>query len=286
MRRQRTVKQAVVLEGIGIHSGENVKLEIKNAPVDTGIIFIRADFENRPAIAATVSNLTADSGALRCTSIEKNGVSVNTIEHLMAALSNLGIDNAEIEVDNRELPALDGSALDYALKLQKAGILEQEKDKKELILKDAIRCDDGEASLTATPAQDFSVSYLVKYNSHENMTQRADFSFAGAEKRKDIFIKEIAPARTYCMESEVAAIMERGLAKGGSLKNALVIRDGKPIENEFRFDNELARHKILDLLGDLALINAELKAHISGVRSGHALNAKFLRKLEDVIERS
>jgi UDP-3-O-acyl N-acetylglucosamine deacetylase len=283
MRRQRTVKRAVVLEGVGIHSGENVKVKIKNAPVDTGIIFIRTDLENRPAIAANVSNLAADSGGLRCTSIEKDGVSVDTIEHLMAALGSLGIDNAEIEVDSRELPALDGSALDYALELQRAGILEQEKEKEELILKNAVRCDDGEASLTATPARDFSVSYLAKYNGSENMTQRADFSFAAAEKREDIFIKEIAPARTYCMESEVAAIIERGLAKGGSLKNALVIRDGRPIGNEFRFDNEPARHKILDLLGDLALINAELKAHIVGIKSGHALNARFLRKLQEVL---
>ncbi len=281
MRFQRTVKKAVALEGKGLHSGEHVRVEIKNAPVDTGIIFIRTDLKGRPDIAAAVSNLTADSGSLRCTSIEKNGASVHTIEHLMAALGGLGIDNAEIEVNNSELPALDGSALDFARELKKAGILEQKKKKKELILKDAVSCHEGESSLTAAPAGNFSVSYLMKYDKSGHMAQRADFSFAGAGG--DIFVKEIAPARTYCLEDEVADIMKRGLGKGGNYKNALVIKDGKPIKNKFRFPNEPVRHKVLDLLGDLALINAELKAHITGVKSGHSLNVKLLRKLEEVL---
>src|SRR3989338_5458666 len=114
MRRQRTVKQAVAFGGKGIHSGENVKLKINNAPVDTGIIFIRTDLKKKPVIAANVSSLAPDAGSLRCTSIKKGGVSVRTIEHLMAALGSLSIDNAEVEIDNRELPALDGSALDYS----------------------------------------------------------------------------------------------------------------------------------------------------------------------------
>ena len=127
MRRQRTVKDAVSLEGKSIHSGNNVRLTIKRAPVDTGIIFLRTDLEGRPTIAANVSNLTSYSGDLRCSSIGKDGTSINTIEHLMAALGNLNIDNAEVEIGNDELPALDGSALEYALALQRGGSLEQEK---------------------------------------------------------------------------------------------------------------------------------------------------------------
>ena len=280
MRRQRTIKQAVVLDGKGIHSGESVKVKVKNAPVDTGIIFIRTDLEEKPAIAATVSNLMADSGTFRCTSIEKNGASVYTIEHLVAALCILDIDNAEVEIDNRELPALDGSALDYALEIRKAGILEQEKEKKELVLQDTIWCCDEDALLAAIPSRNFKVSYLLKYDEPEYMTQCATFSFDDAEKKRDIFIKEIAPARTGCLESEITHILKRGLGKGGSYENALIIKNGRPIKNEFRFANELARHKVLDLLGDLGLINAELKAHIIGIKSGHSLNAQLLRKLE------
>src|SRR4030042_1958496 len=132
MRFQRTVKETVVLEGKGIHSGENIKLTIKKAPVDTGIIFIRTDLKNKPAVAANVTNLLNHSNDRRCTAVEKNGASAYTIEHIMAALSSLNIDNAEIEIDNRELPALDGSALEYALAIKKAGALAQNKQKREL----------------------------------------------------------------------------------------------------------------------------------------------------------
>jgi UDP-3-O-acyl N-acetylglucosamine deacetylase len=283
MRLQRTVKDAVLLEGKGIHSGDDVKLTIKKAPVDTGIIFIRTDLEKRPAVAANVSSLASYSGDLRCTSIEKDGVSVDTIEHLMAALSGLNIDNAEIEIDNRELPALDGSALNYALELQKAKSTEQDKEKKELILKNTIECRDGNALLKATPSEKFSLSYLLEYDKPEHMTQREDFSFDSSEKKKDIFIREIAPARTFCLESEAALILEKGLGKGGNYENALVLRNGRPIENEFRLANEPARHKIVDLLGDLALLGADIKAHITGIKSGHALNAKLLKELEKLL---
>jgi len=283
MKPQITVKRTVVFSGKGIHSGEDVKVKVKNAPVDTGIIFIRADLEGRPSIPATVLNLAPYSGKLRCTSIEKNGASVNTIEHLMAALGSLGIDNVIVEVDNTELPALDGSALDYALGLQKAGVIEQEGTKKELVLREAVSCRNKDASITATPAQDFAVSYLLDYDSPEMAAQEADFSFDGPEKRKDIFIREIAPARTYCLESEVGEIINKGLGKGGSYKNALILRNGSPIENEFRFANEPARHKVMDLLGDLALINADIKAHVKGVASGHYLNRELLKKLQKLL---
>jgi UDP-3-O-acyl N-acetylglucosamine deacetylase len=283
MRLQRTIKKAVVFEGRGIHSGDPVKLTIKKASVDTGIIFIRRDLEKRLTITANVSSLAAYSGGLRCTSIKKNSASVYTIEHLMAALSGLSIDNATIEINNQELPALDGSALDYAMGLQKGGILEQEKERKEFFLKKVILCRDENALLIAIPSKDFSISYLLKYDDSEFMTQYADFSFDCAEKKKDIFIKEIAPARTFCLEKEVSDIRKRGLGKGGNYKNTLIIRDGKPIQNEFRFPDEPVRHKIVDLLGDLALLNAEVKAHIIGIRSGHALNKELLKKLEKLL---
>jgi UDP-3-O-acyl-N-acetylglucosamine deacetylase len=186
-------------------------------------------------------------------------------------------------VDNRELPALDGSALGYVLELQTAGTLEQDKEKRKLFLKEAVWCSDKDALLTAIPCENFRISYFLKYGGAEHISQYADFSFDCEEKKRDIFIKEIAPARTFCLETEVVDIQQKDLGKGGSYENVLVLRNGRPLKNEFRFVNELARHKIIDLLGDLFLLNAEIKAHIIGVRSGHALNAKLLKKLEKLI---
>lgn len=283
MRLQRTIKEPFVLGGRGIHSGDSVKLTIKKAPVDTGLIFIRTDIKRRPAIPAHVSNISNYSGEFRCTSIEKDGVLVYTIEHLMAALSGLSIDNTEIEIDNPELPVLDGSALDYALGLQKAGLLEQEKEKREVFLREVILCRDKDALLIAIPSENFGISYFLKYDDMGSMAQCAYFYFDSIEKKKDVFINDIAPARTFCLEGDVAGIMEKGLGKGGNYKNTLVLKCGRPIQNEFRFANEPARHKIVDLLGDLALLNVEIKAEIIGIKSGHLLNRELLKKLERLL---
>jgi UDP-3-O-acyl N-acetylglucosamine deacetylase len=283
MRFQRTIRESVALEGKGIHSGEDVRITIKDAPVDTGIIFIRSDLKNKPAIAANASNLVSYSNNRRCTAIEKNSASVYMVEHLMAALSSLNIDNARIEIDNRELPALDGSALDYALELQKAGCIKQEKEKRELILKYTVWSSGENSVLVALPSEKFIVSSMIEYGSSELMTQCVSYSFDSPQKKEDTFIKELAPARTYCLESEVAVILEKGLGKGASYKNALVIKDGKPVDNEFRLVNEPVRHKVVDLLGDLALLNVDIKAHIIGIRSGHSLNEKLLRGLAKLL---
>lgn len=283
MRLQRTIKEVVVLEGKGIHSGEDVTLTIKSAPVDRGINFIRTDLGGRPAIEANVSSLSDYSDSLRCTSIEKDGISVHTIEHLMAALSSLSIDNAEIEINNSELPALDGSALEYVRELQKAGSLEQEKEKRELILEDAIWCTDGDLLLIAIPQNSFKVSYLLECDDAGLAVQYADCTFNNAEEKERLFVEEIAPARTFCLEREVKDILAKGLGKGANYKNTLVMKNGTPIENELRLKNELACHKIIDLLGDLSLLSMEIKAHIIGIRSGHSLNAKLLKELESLL---
>lgn len=282
MRLQRTIKDAVLLEGKGIHSGDDVRLKIKSAPADTGIVFIRTDLKRSPSVPADVSNLAAYSGDFRCTSIESDGVSVNTIEHLMAALSNLHVDNAAVEIDNQELPAMDGGALDYALSIRKAGIVEQDKEKRELCLKEALWCRQQDALLVAVPSDRLNISYLLEYDGLSYMTQCADFSFGSAGEREELFTREMAPARTFCLEREVAHILQKGLGKGGDYKNSLILRgtDGSPVENEFIFANEPARHKVVDLLGDLALLNADLKAHVIGIRSGHSLNKELLKKLE------
>ncbi len=279
MRPQRTLKHTVVLKGKGIHSGKGVKVSIKQAPVDAGVIFIRTDLKKRPRIPASPSYLTSDSGSLRCTAVEKDGVRIYTIEHIMAAISSLGIDNAEIEIDGEEFPNLDGSAREYAYKLRTAGTVDQDRQKREFKLEQAVWFCDGDGTLIAVPSDRFSVSYVLQYEGPDCLIQGAHFSFKDFDDKRDIFIKEIAGARTFCRERDVAHILEKGLGRGGSYRNTLVIRDGEPIGNKFRFTNEPARHKILDLLGDLALLNVEICAHIIGIRSGHALNAKLVREL-------
>jgi len=283
MRRQRTLKDSVILEGKGIHSGDDIRVKIRSAPVDTGIIFVRSDLDGKPAVAAAVSNLADCSGGSRCSVIKKGAAEVSTIEHLMAALSGMGIDNAEIEIDNRELPALDGSALDYVKKLEEAGSAEQGRDKKRLVLNNAVYSSDNGGLITAIPSESFGVSYFFQYEGPGGMRQWAHFYFDSENDRKSEFVKNIAPARTFCMAGEVAHILNKGLGRGASYENALVIKDGLPVENKFRFENEPARHKILDILGDLSLLNADLKAHVVGIRSGHFLNAGLLRELEKLL---
>jgi len=283
MRCQRTIKRSIILEGKGIHTGDRVKVAIKSASADTGIRFIRTDLKEKPSIAADVSNLSDYSNKSRCTSLRERGVSVCTIEHLLAALNGLNIDNADIEIDNAELPALDGSALDYAAEIKKAGSVEQDKARRELSLKEAVWEEEGGALLMAVPNNSFKVSYLLHYDEPDFPAQYAEFLFDSEKKKEEIFIKEIAPARTYCLEKEVALVMALGLGKGAGLDNALVIKNGKPIKNKFRLKDEPARHKILDLLGDLCLLNKDIKAHVIGVKSGHFLNAKFIKKLAKLL---
>lgn len=277
MRLQRTIKNSVTLEGRGIHTGGKVRVTIKNAPPDAGINFIRKDLKGSPRVLADVSNLRDYSTKLRCTALGKDGALIHTVEHLMAALHCLNIDNADIEIDSAEPPALDGSALGYAEAIQKAGSAEQDKQKKEFLLKSAVWGEASGAFLIALPHNILKVSYLLHYRGGDISSEYAEFSLDSG--KENIFINEIAPARTFCLYKEAFLIKALGLGKGSGLGNALVIKGGRPIKNEFRLKDEPARHKILDLLGDLALLNRDIKAHIIGVKSGHSLNAQLIKRL-------
>ncbi len=304
MRRQKTIKRPAIFEGKGIHTGRGVKVVIKSAPADTGIRFARTDLKDKPFIPADISSLSDYSNKksacgrnflpvsvvgistfeipyhrLRCTALEKGGAVIYTVEHLLAALNGLDIDNADIEIDGIEPPMLDGSALIYAEGVKSAGSAEQDKEKKQLCLEEAVWEKDGGAMLIALPDDHLRISYFLQYDESDFPAQYADFSFDSGKDKENIFLKEIAPARTFCLEKEVALIMKLGLGKGADLDTALVIKNGEPLKNKFRLKDEPARHKILDLLGDLFLLNADIKAHIIAVKSGHSLNAKFIKKL-------
>lgn len=283
MRLQRTIRRAVTLEGKGIHTGCDVKVAIKSAPPDTGIRFVRIDLKDSPSVTADASNLSDYSNKLRCTSLGRDKAVVYTAEHLLAALNGLNIDNADIEIDNIEPPILDGSALAYAAEINKAGSVEQDKKRRELCIKEAVWEKGDNALLVVVPSDIFKVSYMLHYDEPGFSAQYVEFSLDAGKKKEAIFLKEIAPARTYCLEKEVALITALGLGKGADYKTALVIKNGKPVKNEFRLKDEPARHKVLDLLGDLSLLNAEIKAHVIGIKSGHALNAKLVKKLATML---
>lgn len=271
------------MEGRGIHTGGRVKVIIRSAPPGTGIHFVRKDIKGSPRILADVSNLRDYSNKSRRTSLGKGAAAVHTVEHLMAAFYGLSVDNADIEIDSAEPPALDGSALEYAASIQKAGGIEQDGKRKELSLKDVVWEEAGGGFLIAFPREVFKVSYILRYDGANFPSEYAEFSFDSEEEKEKIFLNEIAPARTFCLYKEVFLIKALGLGRGAGLSNALVIKDGKPIKNKFRLKNEPARHKILDLLGDLALLNRDIKAHIIGIKSGHSLNARFIKRLAKLL---
>ena len=281
MRHQRTIKEQAIFKGKGIHTGREVTIKISQASENRGLVFIRSDIEGNPAISADISNLYSGSGSLRCTFLKKDNAGVKTTEHLMAALSGLSIDNAIIEIDSEELPAMDGSSLDYANSLNEAGVIEQDSLKREFILKEIVSVKNDNSIIIAAPNEHFKITYILNIPQGD-MDQCAEFSYKSPDGKRELFLRNIAPARTFCSESEVAEIQKMGLGKGGDYKNTLVIKNGRPIKNDYRVPNELSSHKILDMLGDLALLNSDIKAHFIAVKSGHMMNAVLLRRLNEL----
>jgi len=282
MRFQRTLKTAVAFEGVGLHSGKRVSLKVTPAPAGSGIVFARCDGAGGEVLA-DCGALGGESGpgmraSSRCTSLVRGQTKVRTVEHLLAALYGLSIDNAKIEIDSEELPVLDGSAAEFALRLEEASCAEQERERREFILKKSVILHERGRVIVALPSESLRLTYIMDIPSC-GLTGCVDFRFADAEAKKKIFMEHIAPARTFCPEDEVAGILEAGLGKGGTYENNLVIRDGSPVENEFRMPDEPARHKILDLLGDLSVLGADIKASVTGIGSGHALNGKLVKRL-------
>ncbi|MBU4128770.1 bifunctional UDP-3-O-[3-hydroxymyristoyl] N-acetylglucosamine deacetylase/3-hydroxyacyl-ACP dehydratase, partial [bacterium] len=261
--------------GIGLHTGKEVKIIFKPAGVDSGVRFVRVDLEEKPRIAAEVSKVIKAS---RETSIGEGGVKVQSIEHILAALAGLRIDNLEIEIDSDELPAADGSTLPFVQVLKEAGVVEQEKERKYLKLKEAVSYAKENVYLIALPNKELKVSYTIDFDHPVLRTQFASFVI-----NEDTFTKEIAPARTFGFESEVRESREKGLIKGGSLENAVVIGEKGILNKEpLRFSDEFVRHKILDLLGDLYLIGAPIKAHIIALKSGHEANVRLVKKIHNL----
>ena len=270
MQKQKTLARTVEIAGIGLHSGAAVKLKINPGAVDSGIIFVRTDLKSCPKISATADKVTS---VLRATTIEENGVKVFTIEHLMSALHISGIDNCVVELDAEEPPVLNGNSEDFYKKIKSAGTVEQEKFRREIEIEKIYRVDgDGGKFLIALPYEGFRISF-TSVNPHPAVgTQFADF-----EITPELYESEIAPARTIAYEKEIEQLRKMGLGLGGTIENVIVYNDEGWL-NELKFADELVRHKVLDLIGDLRLAGF-VKGHFIAYNSGHALNTKLAGKI-------
>lgn len=271
--KQKTILREASISGAGLFTGERVSLKICPAPPNTGIVFQRIDLPGKPELPATLSYVRE---APRCTRLASEKASIHMVEHLLSALHAMGIDNAKIELDGPEIPAGDGSALLFVDLLEKAGLKTQDSLKKSLKLSQPIYWSEGDIHLVALPAEEFRLSYTIYYP-HSPLLRSQYFSLS---LNPETFKSEIASCRTFSLYEEILPFIEKGLIKGGGLENALVIK-GDQILNPggARFSDEMVRHKILDLIGDLSLLGAVLRAHVIAIRSGHASHIAFAKIL-------
>lgn len=267
---QRTLRRTVQCAGIGLHSGQKVTLALKPAPADHGIRFKRTDLGG-VEIPARVSHL--GGGQQLQTGLVSEKASVETVEHLLAALRSLGIDNALVELNHFEVPIMDGSSAPWVYLIQDAGIKELSSPRQVIQVLRPVQVQHGDKLIAAYPADRFKITYTICFDHpllrHQQKTLDLD---------EQVFIDEIAPARTFGFLKEVEMLRQRGLALGGSLENAIVLGE-TGVLNPLRFEDEFVRHKILDVIGDLALVGHPLRAHLVVHRGGHALHTAFAAEL-------
>ena len=276
---QRTISRVVEYSGIGLFTGVEVKLRFKPALANTGIVFVRTDVEGHPKVPANIEMLYDTK---RLVTLEKDGVGVKSVEHVMAAFSGLGIDNIEIEVNSNEVPAGDGSSLLFLQLLKGTGIKTLAEPKNTYYLQEELRVSNGDASMIALPYdKGLSLSYILDFNG--SFLNRQCFEI---EMTEDNFSTQIAPARTFGLCTVIEEYKKPGLGKGVTDDNSLILQeDGsitKPLSMspaELRFPNECVRHKILDIIGDLYLTNLTLHARIVATKSGHYLNTCMAEKI-------
>ena len=275
MHSQRTLRRPVSCSGIGLHSGNKVTLSLKPAPADYGIRFQRSDLGGLE-IPATVTHL---GGIRLATGLTREAVSVETVEHLLAALTALGIDNCIVELNTPEVPIMDGSAAPFVyLILNEAGVKRLPAPKKFLKVVRPISLSQGDKRIALYPSDHFKVTYSISFDHplirHQSRTMKIT---------DETFVEEIAPARTFGFLKEVEMLRQKGLALGGSLDNAIVLGETGVLNNALRFEDEFVRHKILDVIGDLSLVGYPVIGHLVAHRGGHALHTAFAaRILEDV----
>jgi UDP-3-O-[3-hydroxymyristoyl] N-acetylglucosamine deacetylase/3-hydroxyacyl-[acyl-carrier-protein] dehydratase len=301
MAMQHTLAKSVSLTGVGLHTGASASVTLHPAPENYGIKFLRTDIPDSPEIEADIDNVCDLS---RGTAVGKGKVSVHSTEHCMSALAGLQIDNCRIEVSAPELPLMDGSALPYVELIQKSGTVEQQEQRDYITIDEPIVYTKGDIALAILPSQSLCVTFMIDYK-HPQLGVQHTTLF-----RIDDYAKDFAPSRTFCFLSEVEKLREQGLIKGGSLESAVVVQDveltadhieyirklfneKRPITKgkngflnnvELRFYNELCRHKVVDLIGDLYLLGKPLLGHIQAARTGHAANIELAKKIRAYVK--
>lgn len=274
MLKQRTLKKAISATGVGLHNGEKVTLTLRPAAPDTGIVFKRVDLPQPNEIKATPQ---AVNDTRLCSALEENGARVATVEHLMSALAGLGIDNVYIDVTASEIPIMDGSSGPFVFLLQEAGIAEQAAAKKFIRVKKTVEVVEGDKWVRFEPYHGFKIDFTINFShpvfEHSGNNVKIDFA-------ADSYIKEISRARTFGFMHEVEYLRSNGLARGGSLDNAIVLDEYRVLNSDgLRYDDEFAKHKVLDAIGDLYMLGHPILGAFHAYKSGHALNNQLLRAL-------
>lgn len=274
--KQKTISKEAVIKGVGLHTGCEVEIKLKPADVGTGIRFQRVDLALKPVIKADIENVSFESRLTRCTTIGSGESAVHTIEHLMSALAGAGITNVHVDINAPELPGCDGSSKDFLEAIKKAGIKEQGSPLEVFKVTNSVGVFHNGSSIFITPADELIISYVLDYD-HPMLHSQ----FVEIIVDQNSYENEIAPSRTFCLEREAVELQNSGLGKGANYQNTLVVGRNEVLKNKVRFDDEFARHKILDIIGDLYLLGSPLKGHIFAVKSGHELNTQLLRKIID-----
>ena len=271
MQHQTTLAQAVAYTGIGLHSGREVHMELRPAAAGTGIVFVRTDLDGEPRVHATADHVTS---TLRATTIEEGSVKFFTIEHLMSAFHALRIDNCEVRLDSEEPPVADGASLAFFELIEQAGIAKLDAPREEIVIDRVYRIDDdkNERFVLALPYDGFRVSF-TSVNPHKLI----GIQYENFDVTPETYKKEIAPARTIAYEKEIAQLRAMGLGLGGSIENVIVYNDEGWL-NPLHFEDELVRHKIVDVIGDLRLAGI-IRGHVIAAASGHALNTALAKQI-------
>lgn len=279
-RMQQTLARSVSLDGVGLHTGEPGRITFRPAPENSGVRFVRTDLPGAPAVDVRPENATFDPQAGRRTILQQDGVQIHSMEHVLAAVAGLGLDNVVIETDHMEIPEpADGSALPIAQALLSAGFESQTRPKRHIKVTKPVHWKEGDVELTAVPFNGCRLSFTIVYDhalvGSQSLTLDVD---------RETFLREIAPARTFVLERDLDSLRRAGWIKGGRLESAVVIGADRILNpGPLRFPDEFVRHKVLDLLGDLFLLGAPVLGHVSAVRSGHEGHVAFVKRLKETL---
>jgi UDP-3-O-[3-hydroxymyristoyl] N-acetylglucosamine deacetylase len=276
LSHQRTLERPVECEGIGLHTGERAVMVLRPAPANRGVFFRRMDLAGTPTILARPESVVDTKYA---TTIANDGASVRTIEHIMSALAGMGVDNIQVDLTGPEVPIMDGSALPFVELLRKAGLRRQFAPKTFLKVRQPIAVEVGTRSLRIVPSQRLKVIYTMCFD-HPILGEQTSAMDVGRER----YVRDVAPSRTFGFVRDLDMLQRMGLAKGGSLENAVVVGEDGILNGPLRFPDELVRHKILDLLGDLYLLGKPLVGTIIAQGAGHQLHLALVRRIQEQLE--